>query len=184
MVSCSASGVNVALTHGCARFRNRRQSTSDRWGARGISPPNHAIRLGRPDGRLCRTLHAAHRLIGSGLGCLALAGPASPRLGGTLLSGSLVDAALFVESGGSRVPQASRSDGVAGLDAFGAAWTIIGRGRQFSGGPGSICRRLVDRAGTFSDQGQLDVRWLAVASRAAAHGAVGGCRDARVRAGW
>ena len=51
----------------------------------------------------------------------------SPRC--LLPSGSLVDAALLVVSGGSRVPKASRSDGVAAFDAVGAAWTINGGGR-------------------------------------------------------
>jgi hypothetical protein len=39
-------------------------------------------------------------------------------------SGSLVDAALLVTAGGSRVPQASRSDGVAALETVAAAWTM------------------------------------------------------------
>src|SRR6476660_5695122 len=37
---------------------------------------------------------------------------------------------FLVGSGGSRGPQASRSDGVAALDAVDVAWTISGRGSQ------------------------------------------------------
>lgn len=45
-------------------------------------------------------------------------------------SGSLVLAALLVAAGGSRGPQASRSDGVAALDAAAATWTMNGRGSK------------------------------------------------------
>jgi hypothetical protein len=41
-----------------------------------------------------------------------------------LSSGSLVDAAFLVVSGGSRVPEASQSDGVAALEPVGAAWMM------------------------------------------------------------
>jgi hypothetical protein len=52
----------------------------------------------------------------------------SARPGCLLLPRSLVPAALLVVSGGSRVPQASRSDGAAALDAAGAAWTLEAEG--------------------------------------------------------
>lgn len=59
----------------------------------------------------------------------------SARLGCLLPSGSLVDAALLVVAAGSKVPEASRSDGVAAFDAVGAAWTINGGVSDFHGDP-------------------------------------------------
>jgi hypothetical protein len=38
---------------------------------------------------------------------------------------------FLVGSGVSRGPKASRSDGVAALDAFGVAWMISGRGSEY-----------------------------------------------------
>jgi hypothetical protein len=62
----------------------------------------------------------------------ALTPPCGPgqfaRPGCPLLPGSLAQAALLAGPGESRGPQASRSDGVAALDAAGAAWTISGGG--------------------------------------------------------
>jgi hypothetical protein len=52
----------------------------------------------------------------------------SARPGCLLLPRSLVQAALLVVSGESRVPQASRSDGAAALDAAGTTWTMSRRG--------------------------------------------------------
>lgn len=52
----------------------------------------------------------------------------SARPGWLFPSGFLVLAALLVAAGGSRGPQASRSDGAAALDASGATWTIEAEG--------------------------------------------------------
>jgi hypothetical protein len=51
----------------------------------------------------------------------------SARPGCLLPSGFLVDAALLVVADVSRVREASRSDGVAALEAVGAAWTMSAR---------------------------------------------------------
>jgi hypothetical protein len=59
----------------------------------------------------------------------------SARLGCPIPSGSLVDAALLVVVAGSKVPEASRSDGAAAFDAVGAAWTIESEGATSRVGP-------------------------------------------------
>jgi hypothetical protein len=89
----------------------------------------------------------------------------------------LVYAARLVVAAGSRVPRASRSDGLAALDAVGAAWTISGRGSSVST---KVPRRSGHRAQT--DVVTSKTPGLVVAARWAACGARAHVTDAGRRA--